>query len=78
MSPLWEELKEEPKRDVLFDDAVEVVRKSGRASISLLQRKLRIGYTRAARLIDQLEEAGIVGPDEGVKGRKVLVDGDNE
>ncbi len=74
--PLWESIEEEPKRDVLFDDAVRVVRESGRASISLLQRKLRIGYTRAARLIDQLEEAGIVGPDEGIKGRKVLIDED--
>ena len=73
---LWESIEEEPKRDVLFDDAVRVVRESGRASISLLQRKLRIGYTRAARLIDQLEEAGIVGPDEGIKGRKVLIDED--
>ncbi len=76
--PLWENLEtleeEKPsrKRDDLFDDAVAVVRESGRASISLLQRKLRIGYTRAARLMDMLEEEGIVGPDESGRGRKVL------
>ncbi len=76
--PLWESLeapeeeKSSRKRDDLFDDAVTVVRESGRASISLLQRKLRIGYTRAARLMDMLEEEGIVGPDESGRGRKVL------
>ncbi len=75
--PLWENLEAleeetERKKDDLFDDAVSVVRESGRASISLLQRKLRVGYTRAARLMDMLEEEGIVGPDESGRGRKVL------
>ena len=69
-APLWDELlgdlkKQNPDRDPLFDEAVRVVREANRASISLLQRRLRIGYSRAGRLIDQLEEAGIVGPDPG-------------
>jgi len=74
--PLWEEVdqaKAESGRDELFDQAVEALREAKRASISLLQRRLRIGYTRAARLIDQLEEAGIVGPAQhGSAAREVL------
>jgi S-DNA-T family DNA segregation ATPase FtsK/SpoIIIE len=55
--------------------AVEVVRSHNRASISLLQRRLRIGHARAARLIDLMEEQGIVGPDEGGgRSRQVLLD----
>ncbi len=50
------------KEDKLFEDAVATVRLQGKASISLLQRRLRIGYTRSARLIEQMEERGIVGP----------------
>jgi S-DNA-T family DNA segregation ATPase FtsK/SpoIIIE len=73
---LWEEVAEaeaEDGRDELFDQAVEALREAKRASISLLQRRLRIGYTRAARLIDQLEEAGIVGPaQQGSAAREVL------
>ena len=65
-------------RDDLFDDAVAVVQEAGRASTSLLQRRLRIGYTRAARLIDLLEEEGIVGPDQGgSRGREVLVEAED-
>lgn len=59
--------------DELFEDARDVVIKSGKASTSLLQRRLRIGYSRAARLIDLLEEKGVVGPGEGAKPRRVLV-----
>jgi S-DNA-T family DNA segregation ATPase FtsK/SpoIIIE len=74
--PLWEEVDQaeaESGRDELFDQAVEALREAKRASISLLQRRLRIGYTRAARLIDQLEEAGIVGPAQhGSAAREVL------
>ena len=57
--------------DDLFEEAVEEVRRSKRASTSLLQRKFRIGYSRAARLMDLLEEAGIVGPAVGAKPREV-------
>ncbi len=60
------------ERDELFAEAARVVVEAGQASVSLLQRRLRVGYTRAARLIDQLEEAGIVGPYEGSKPRLVF------
>jgi len=56
---------EEKAGDALTEDAIEVIRAANQASISLLQRKLGIGYPRAARLMDQLEEMGVVGPDEG-------------
>jgi len=56
---------EEKTGDALTEDAIQVIRTTNTASISLLQRKLGIGYPRAARLMDQLEEMGIVGPDEG-------------
>ncbi|MCD6422362.1 DNA translocase FtsK, partial [bacterium] len=60
--------------DELLDQAAEIVIQERKASASLLQRRLRIGYTRAARLIDLLEEKGIVGPQEGSRPRQVLVD----
>ncbi len=67
--PLSQEKSEE---DDLLPQATEIVRQSKRASVSLLQRKLRIGYSRAARLMELLQEKGIVGPDEGpTKGRSV-------
>jgi S-DNA-T family DNA segregation ATPase FtsK/SpoIIIE len=59
--------------DVLYEESVEMVRRLNKASVSLLQRRLRIGYTRAARLIDRMEAEGIVGPAvEGAKPREVL------
>ena len=59
--------------DDLFDDAVRVVLDTGQASISMVQRRLRVGYTRAARLIDMMELKGIVGPHTGSKAREILV-----
>jgi len=59
--------------DELFDEALSVIFDYNQASISLLQRKLHIGYTRAARLIDQLEEYGYVGGYEGTKPREILI-----
>lgn len=59
--------------DELLKDAVEMVVESGQASISMVQRKFRVGYNRAARLIDQMEERGIVGPSLGSKPREVLM-----
>ncbi|HSW35395.1 MAG TPA: DNA translocase FtsK 4TM domain-containing protein [Candidatus Limnocylindrales bacterium] len=59
--------------DALFTEAIDLVVRTGQASISLLQRRFRIGYTRAARLIDDLERRGIVGQFEGSKPREVLV-----
>jgi S-DNA-T family DNA segregation ATPase FtsK/SpoIIIE len=61
-------------KDELFEEAARLVAIHQQGSVSLLQRKLKIGYARAARLIDQLEMAGIVGPFDGSKARKVLVD----
>ncbi len=60
-------------RDDLFEDAARVIVRSQQGSVSLLQRKLSVGYSRAARIVDQLEDAGIVGPFEGSKARQVLV-----
>lgn len=75
--PLWEEAAGEAEDDkdaALLAQAIDVVRKHNRASVSLLQRRLRIGYARAARLIEELEEQGIIGPDRGGgRAREVLV-----
>jgi S-DNA-T family DNA segregation ATPase FtsK/SpoIIIE len=60
-------------RDPLFEEAMKVVVLSGQGSVSIVQRKLKVGYSRAARIIDQLEEAGVVGPFEGSKARDVLI-----
>jgi len=68
----------DPDEDPLLDDAIEIVRNDERASISLLQRKLKIGYTRAARMIDRLEEKEIIGaPSDGTGVRPVLDFGDD-
>lgn len=60
--------------DALIDEARSVVVQAGKASASLLQRRLRVGYARAARLLDSLEEAGIIGPSEGSKPREVFIE----
>ncbi len=70
--PLWEDMEEE-EGDPMMKEAIDLSRRQGRASISMLQRRLRIGYTRAARLIDTMEEKGIVGPpDPGTGTREIL------
>ena len=66
--------KDTAKRDPLFAKAAHIVAAEGRAAASLLQRKMNVGYTRAARLVDQLAEHRIVGPYEGSKSREVLMD----
>jgi S-DNA-T family DNA segregation ATPase FtsK/SpoIIIE len=80
--PPWEELVEEVgsmDSDELIDQAIDVVRAVGKASTSLLQRKLRIGFPRAARLMDELEEMGVIGPPVGSgKERDVLVDEEDD
>jgi len=58
--------------DEKYDDAVELVTELGQASISLVQRYLKVGYNRAARMIEKMEAEGVVGPSDGVKPRKVL------
>jgi S-DNA-T family DNA segregation ATPase FtsK/SpoIIIE len=64
---------EDEEHDEKYDEAVAFVARTGQASISLIQRKMRIGYNRAARIIEQMEEEGIVGPSDGVKPRGVLI-----
>jgi len=63
---------DQEEKDELLDDAVRIVCNFERASASLLQRKLKVGYARAARILDQMERAGIVGPSEGSKAREVF------
>ncbi len=67
----WEDMGE---KDDLYDEAVRLVLATGQASASWLQRKLKLGYARAARIIDQMEQEGILGPSEGSKPREILVD----
>jgi S-DNA-T family DNA segregation ATPase FtsK/SpoIIIE len=70
---LWEEVAAEEELDPIFDEAVQIVREAHKASISMLQRRLRIGYTRAARVVDQMEAMGIIGPAQsGSQPREVL------
>jgi S-DNA-T family DNA segregation ATPase FtsK/SpoIIIE len=64
--------------DELLEQAVEIIRQTKRASTSSLQRRLRIGYTRAARVMDVLEQKGIVGPAQGAEPREILIDLDGE
>ncbi len=66
---------DEEEFDEKYDDAVALVTKTGQASISMIQRHLRIGYNRAARIIEIMERQGVVGPSDGVKPREVLVTG---
>jgi S-DNA-T family DNA segregation ATPase FtsK/SpoIIIE len=70
---LWDEA-EKPDGDPLLDEAIEIVRREGRASVSMLQRRLRIGYTRSARIVDQMEDKGIVGPPEGATQVRQVLD----
>ena len=64
---------EDSGEDELLPAAVDVVLETGQASVSMLQRRLKLGYSRAARLVDQMEERGIVGPFEGSKPRQLLI-----
>jgi S-DNA-T family DNA segregation ATPase FtsK/SpoIIIE len=81
--PVYDEqiLKEQQKpvfvngqKDEFYDDAIRVIVESGQASVSILQRRLRLGYTRAARIIDMMEQEGLIGSFEGSKPRKILID----
>ena len=64
--------------DPMFEDAAKVIVRHQQGSVSLLQRRLKLGYSRAARIVDQLEEAGIVGVSEGSKAREVLVENEEQ
>jgi len=72
--PLWEDLSIQENSDPLLKESIDLVRRQGRASISMLQRRLRVGYTRAARLIETMEEKGIVGPPEPGSGAREVLD----
>lgn len=81
--PVYDEsiLKEQQKtssaaaeKDELYEQAVKTIMESNQASVSILQRRMRLGYTRAARIIDAMEQEGLIGPYEGSKPRKILVD----
>jgi S-DNA-T family DNA segregation ATPase FtsK/SpoIIIE len=71
--PRKHRLTGEKEYDERYDDAVALVTQAGQASISMVQRHLRIGYNRAARIIEMMEQEGIVGAQDGVKPRQVLV-----
>jgi S-DNA-T family DNA segregation ATPase FtsK/SpoIIIE len=78
-APLWEEIEEEKDLDPRFDEAIIIIREEGQASISMLQRKMRIGYTRAARIIDKMEEKGIVSePDPKTQIREIIKPNEDE
>lgn len=64
--------------DPMFEDAARVIVRHQQGSVSLLQRKLKLGYSRAARIVDQLEQAGIVGPSEGSKAREVICESEDQ
>ncbi len=72
-SDVFDEYANSDEDDELYDEAVEVVRQAQKASASLLQRRLKVGYARAARLLDIMEEKGIIGPGEGAKPREVYL-----
>ena len=75
-APLWEEIEEENDLDPRFDEALSIVKDEGAASISMLQRKMRIGYTRAARIIDKMEQKGMISePDPKTQIRDILDQG---
>ena len=73
-SPIGHVEEDSSEKDPIFDKAVELILLTGQASASYLQRKLKLGYARAARIIDQMEQEGIVGPSEGSKPREILID----
>lgn len=68
----WSQRIQEPQ-DELYEQAVQIVLEAKQASVSLLQRRMRVGYTRAARLIDAMEARAVIGPYEGSKPREVLM-----
>ena len=67
-----EEISDEDEE--LVEKCLEIIKQEGKASTSMLQRRLRLGYTRAARVVDILEQRGILGPKDGAKDREILID----
>ena len=72
--PLWKELQKDPDEDPITEEALRIIRKEGRASVSMLQRKSRIGYTRASRLVEKLEEQGIISEAHPQTGSREVLD----
>lgn len=72
--PMWDEMQTDDDQDPLLNEAIDEIRRQGRASVSMLQRKMRIGYTRASRLIETIEERGIIGPPEPGTGTRQVLD----
>jgi len=70
--------EEDAEDEALVEQSIEVIHQTNRASVSILQRRLRIGYTRAARIMDLLEERGVVGPGKGAEPRDILIDLDSQ
>ncbi|NUM43507.1 MAG: DNA translocase FtsK 4TM domain-containing protein [Anaerolineales bacterium] len=68
------EMETQEERDPMWDEALDLIRRQGRASVSMLQRRLRIGYTRAARIVEIMEDKGIVGPPEGATQVRQVLD----
>ena len=64
--------------DTLFEKSIDLILETGKVSASLIQRRLQIGYARAARLLDELEEAGVIGPARGALPRKILIKNKSE
>jgi len=67
-------MEKDPDEDPIEKEALLLFRKEGRASVSMLQRKLRIGYTRAARIVEKLEEKGMISAPEGQTGTREILD----
>jgi S-DNA-T family DNA segregation ATPase FtsK/SpoIIIE len=72
--PMFEDMSQVEQGDPLMHEAIDLVRREGRASVSMLQRRLRIGYTRAARLVDEMEDKKIVGPPQDATGVRPVLD----
>jgi S-DNA-T family DNA segregation ATPase FtsK/SpoIIIE len=70
--PLWEEMQAEEDQDPLLDEAIDLSRRQGRASVSMLQRRLRIGYTRASRMVEAMQDKEIISRDSGPQGYEIL------
>ena len=71
-NPLWDDMMAQDEKDPLLEEAIDLSRRQGRASVSMLQRRLRIGYTRASRLVEAMQEMGVIGKDSGPQGYEIL------
>jgi S-DNA-T family DNA segregation ATPase FtsK/SpoIIIE len=70
--PLWDEMLAQDDKDPMLEEAIDLSRRQGRASVSMLQRRLRIGYTRASRLVEAMQAKGIISSETGPQGYEIL------